>query len=292
MKLSRILLSVLCRLAISKDCSPTKKDDLDIDCYEEDCVIHCKETGKIPENNLDYVRCNTDTGLPEVDFPAMCITPRCSSLSPPPGLDIQCYEGNRRCEFSCRNSGRLIGPKVVYCNDDGAWSGEMPTCGKGTMAKCPSLESPYAIIKCTNGASRGSTCTFSCEKPRFLKGGDLPSITCEYSNNQLLWSGSTPSCQLIEEPETTQETPQIDVNCDETETIWSRRLPQMTRCNSTVVGIGVFLLILIASGITFGFVWCINACIRQREDEQREDEQREDEKNQSVEIHLMDNLMV
>jgi len=258
---------LLCRLAISKECSSTENDDLFVECTKEDCFIVCNELGKIPEKNLDYVKCDTDTGIPEVPFPTKCITPTCSTLSPPPGLNIQCNEGNERCEFSCRNSGSLIGPEVVYCNDDGTWSEQMPTCGNASMAKCPSLESPYAIISCTNGESRGSTCAFRCEEPRFLREGDLRSITCEYSNNQLLWSGSTPSCQLIvEAPETTQETPEIttlkvtetpdvqttDENCDETDTIWS-----IIKCNTTVVGIGVgvFLVILI---IAIGVACCAN----------------------------------
>ena len=85
---------LLLRLGISKECSSTENDDLFVECTKEDCFIVCNELGKIPENNLDYIKCDTDTGIPEVPFPTKCITPTCSTLSPPPDLNMQCNEGN------------------------------------------------------------------------------------------------------------------------------------------------------------------------------------------------------
>ncbi|XP_066300510.1 P-selectin-like [Branchiostoma lanceolatum] len=99
--------------------------------------------------------------------------------------------------FTCDSGYNLVGASTRTCQADGTWSGSSPTCSAG---QCPTLAFP------TNGAvsgsnSLGDVATFTCNSGYNLIGGSTR--TCQVD---LTWSGSSPTCAIVQCPTLTSPT--------------------------------------------------------------------------------------
>jgi hypothetical protein len=95
-------------------------------------------------------------------------------------------------DYACSSGYGLVGFASRVCAADGNWSDSAPTCEPGD---CANLTSPAnGSVETPNGTIFGAVATYSCHAGYNLTGGNT-TRTCGAGP---MWSGSAPSCQVVD----------------------------------------------------------------------------------------------
>ncbi|XP_056671846.1 membrane cofactor protein-like isoform X2 [Monodelphis domestica] len=121
--------------------------------------------------------------------------PRYNTMQPDSAFISQNYFPiNSTVTFVCRPGHSLIklGPLLSICQDDGSWSPISESCKKKS---CPTPVTPdHGQIMTPTDILFGSKIEYSCDEGYHLIGDAVRH--CTLSNNQVLWSGESPVCEI------------------------------------------------------------------------------------------------
>ena len=121
-----------------------------------------------------------------------CEVMDCSPLTDPTNgqIDTPSITFGSVATYSCDNGYRLSGQSMTICQADGTWSGSTPTC---EIVDCGQLD-PITNGQITQPITTyGSSATYRCDSGYTLNGPN--SRTCQADG---YWSGSEPSCDLVD----------------------------------------------------------------------------------------------
>ncbi|KAI8482553.1 hypothetical protein Bbelb_397010, partial [Branchiostoma belcheri] len=121
-----------------------------------------------------------------------CEVGQCPTLTSPVNGAVSGSNGyGGTLTFTCNTGYNLVGSSTLTCQSDLTWSGSSPTC---SIVQCPLLAAPDNGGK-TGGNSYQDVVTFSCNLGYDLVGSS--SLTCRADAT---WSGSAPTCSLVQCP--------------------------------------------------------------------------------------------
>ncbi|CAI8052865.1 CUB and sushi domain-containing protein 3 [Geodia barretti] len=128
--------------------------------------------------------------------PPVCVVVECPTLSDPDNGNL-ILSGNtfgQTAEYTCNNGFNLVGESILMCGADGQWIGDSPVCA----VQCPTLDSPMngsLLISGTGAGVHQETATYACDT-----GFNLVGIVRRVCQSGGMWSGSDPTCQIVECP--------------------------------------------------------------------------------------------
>ncbi|RMX59002.1 hypothetical protein pdam_00018171 [Pocillopora damicornis] len=121
----------------------------------------------------------------------------CDSLQLPPNVrtngSCNRLPGNG-CHFTCERGFNLIGSEIMWCNNDGSWTGTQPRCD---VVTCPMLSLPTngVFLGCNTNTTEmlyGTECSFSCKEGSVATGSTRR--RCTENGN---WTGTDLECTGI-----------------------------------------------------------------------------------------------
>ena len=123
---------------------------------------------------------------------ATCAPVDCGDLSAPANgrVDVSETTFESIATYVCDAGYDLAGATSRTCLSSGSWSDSAPTC---VAIDCGTLSAPANGSVAHSGTAPGSTATFACDAGYDLVGSTTR--TCELGGT---WSGSSPSCSLID----------------------------------------------------------------------------------------------
>nr|XP_039260971.1 sushi, von Willebrand factor type A, EGF and pentraxin domain-containing protein 1-like [Styela clava]XP_039260972.1 sushi, von Willebrand factor type A, EGF and pentraxin domain-containing protein 1-like [Styela clava] len=114
----------------------------------------------------------------------------CPRLTANPNSEMT-VSNNKFATFFCKSGYRLIGSRILKCEEGDVWSTSAPTC---EAIQCPELTLPSNLVASYSRTDRlrliNSTVTFNCEEKYILLGEKQ--IFC---NEAQKWSADVPSCR-------------------------------------------------------------------------------------------------
>ncbi|XP_064481553.1 sushi, von Willebrand factor type A, EGF and pentraxin domain-containing protein 1-like isoform X2 [Ornithodoros turicata] len=161
---------------IPPNCGNTFGTSCDFLCKEGYCPYRCDAealaAGTKPWNTLTKTPrvCQTDRLWSGTEF--ICEKVRCPALKNPKNAVINCanssLEYGTECVINCDEGYEKIGGDILFCESNGQWRGNLPTCRAIT---CRPLQ-PKGRLKlqpshCKNISKFNKICTYSCRNEGF-----------------------------------------------------------------------------------------------------------------------------
>ncbi|CAI8036485.1 CUB and sushi domain-containing protein 3, partial [Geodia barretti] len=125
-------------------------------------------------------------------FEPSCIVVSCGGLADPENGAVEVFDTTftSTATYSCNDGYSLVGDTTRTCEASGLWSGTAPLC---TVVDCGALEDPANGSVAVSDTTFNSTSSYSCSVGYRLD-GESPR-TCLATG---LWSGSTPTCTVVD----------------------------------------------------------------------------------------------
>jgi hypothetical protein len=119
-----------------------------------------------------------------------CVVANCPALPGPTGGMVLAptLTFGSTATYSCGTGYTLTGTATSLCQNDGTWSGTVPTC---VIKDCGTVKAPTNGAVAATTTTYGSTATFSCGAGYLLSGA--AAITCQPDG---AWSAAAPTCGL------------------------------------------------------------------------------------------------
>ncbi|XP_066030607.1 sushi, von Willebrand factor type A, EGF and pentraxin domain-containing protein 1-like isoform X7 [Pocillopora verrucosa] len=162
--------------------------------YNTECQFSCIEGYKLIGSSLR--KCQDD-GLWSGGEEFYCERIICESLQLPPNVrtngSCNRLPGNG-CHFTCERGFNLIGSEIMWCNNDGSWTGTQPRCD---VVTCPMLSLPTngVFLGCNTNTTEmlyDTECRFSCKEGSVATGST--GRRCTENGN---WTGTDLECTGI-----------------------------------------------------------------------------------------------
>lgn len=162
-------------------------DGCDCDQSASDCVVDAS----CADGNAG-VDCSCNPGFGG-DGKSACTPGDCNAPDAPLNgqVDAPTTHPDDVASYSCATGYALVGASTSVCQHDGTWSESTPSCDG---VDCGALKPPsHANIATPDGTRYPNSATYSCRDGYALQGEATRSCT-----DAGTWSGSAPSCQLID----------------------------------------------------------------------------------------------
>ena len=194
------------------------------------CTFSCKKGYR--RDGDEKITCDSD-GSWHGDKP-FCRQVQCPKIdiSHDARLSLACtksrqFEYGSTCELSCSEGYKIHGPSKSICQLNGKWSDDFKdsevSCGKTHCPEIKISDSNGLKFSCDQGRGIGSTCTFSCDGPRYEMGSAGPVVKSRCQRDGTWSSSDIPKCFDMSCFQWHTHDVNLEVTCRETNMKRSRR---------------------------------------------------------------------